>query len=67
MAQFTDETPMPIGTHKGKPMSEVPDDYLRWFWNENREQYLNDEKLSDVTKSLMDYIEDNLDSIEVED
>ena len=22
---------MPIGKHKGTPLGEIPDDYLRWF------------------------------------
>jgi uncharacterized protein (DUF3820 family) len=27
----TSDTPMPWGAHKGKPLSEVPGDYWRWF------------------------------------
>lgn len=64
---FDDDSKMPFGQHKGKAMSDVPDDYLKWFWNENKEQYLNDEPLSQNTLSIMAYIEDNLDNIDVDD
>ncbi len=65
--EFTDESKMPFGTHKGKKLLDVPDDYLKWVWLENREQYLNEETMPVTTAALMKYIEDNLDSIEVDD
>lgn len=29
--EITDDTPMPFGKHKGKPMGEVPTNYLDWL------------------------------------
>lgn len=65
--EFNDDSKMPFGVHKGKIMSDVPDNYLVWFWNENKEQYLNDEKLPETTKGIMAYIEDNCDSIDIDE
>ena len=32
---LTDEDPMPFGrAHKGKPMKDVPVDYLFWLWTQ---------------------------------
>lgn len=30
-----DSTPMPFGTHKGKPMEDVPARYLLWLWEDS--------------------------------
>lgn len=43
---------MPFGAHKGKPMVEVPDQYLLWIWNENK-----------CNNDVREYIKDNLDAI----
>ena len=32
---YTDETPMPWGTHKGTPMGKVPPDYLLWLFKQD--------------------------------
>jgi hypothetical protein len=32
--EFTDDTPMPFGQHKGKPMRDVPADHLLWLLNQ---------------------------------
>jgi hypothetical protein len=33
MSRFlTDNDPCPSGMHKGKPMKDVPADYLAWCW-----------------------------------
>lgn len=65
--EFKDETKMPFGEHKGKSMADIPDDYLRWFWDKNKEEYLNDEIKYPSTVAIMKYIEDNLDSIDVDE
>jgi hypothetical protein len=31
---LTDQSPMPFGTHIGKPMEKVPASYLLWLWDE---------------------------------
>lgn len=31
-AELTDLDPMPFGAHRGKPMQDVPADYLHWLW-----------------------------------
>ncbi len=31
--ELTDESPMPFGKHKGKPMKTVDVSYLKWLWN----------------------------------
>jgi len=30
----TDETLFPFGKHEGKPLKDVPDDYLEWLYNQ---------------------------------
>ena len=30
-----DQSKMPFGEHKGKPLSEVPDSYLVWFYDQD--------------------------------
>lgn len=36
---MNDESIMPFGKHKGKEMINIPDDYLLWFWNQNKASY----------------------------
>lgn len=36
MSKLTDESKMPFGAHKGKAMANVPDDYLKWLWNNSK-------------------------------
>lgn len=56
--EFTDETLMPFGIHKNKPLSQVPDKYLLDFYNaKSRGEVYGD------GKKLYDYIENNLDAI----
>lgn len=56
---YTDKTPIPFGAHYGKPMEDVPDGYLLYFWNERREW------LKERHFGVYNYIKDNLDSIKV--
>lgn len=45
--QYTDETPMPFGKHKGTPLKDVPPSYLLWLYDnvptlhEGFKQYIN--------------------------
>jgi uncharacterized protein (DUF3820 family) len=49
---MTDDSKLTFGMHAGKPLSEVPDKYLLWLYENNKAH--GDLKL---------YIIDNLDSI----
>jgi hypothetical protein len=52
---MTDESPMPFGKYKGKKMSEVPDYYLLWVWD----------NIQDLRDPLKSYIANNLEAIRV--
>jgi len=52
MSVLTDESLMPFGKYQGKPMEDVPADYLMWLYD--------NEKCSEQVKA---YIEDNMDVI----
>lgn len=58
---MTDETPMPFGKHKGKPMQRVPADYLLWLWEGTNSPMLHKEK-----GGLANYIRTNFSAIEQE-
>ena len=57
-AYITDETLMPFGKHKGKPMIEVPASYLDWLRDE--------EWLEERHPGIAEYIKDNEDRIDIE-
>lgn len=50
MAELTDESPMPWGKHKGKPMKDVPIDYLNWLWWQGG--YLSDPVFAYIQRNL---------------
>ena len=52
MEKLTDESPMPMGKHKGEKMANVPAKYLIWLYEQ--------------TKPIIDYIEDNMDALNKE-
>jgi uncharacterized protein (DUF3820 family) len=52
---LTDNTPMPFGKYRGKPMIEVPAKYLLWLFNEGCDH-----------QGVKDYINDNLDALRKE-
>lgn len=52
MKQLEDLDPMPFGTHRTKPMQDVPASYLHWLW-------VNGKK-DDKTCPVADYIRRNL-------
>ena len=56
---LNDESPMPFGKHKGKPMSEVPADYLFWYWTNGGEQKKDRDPVAR-------YIDENLDALKQE-
>jgi len=52
---MNDNTIIRFGMHKGKPLGEVPADYLMWLYNEK-----------DCPNDLKEYIEDNMEALESE-
>lgn len=34
MIKLNDNDPMPWGMHKGRPMQDVPADYMFWVWTD---------------------------------
>ena len=50
-----DNSPMPIGTYKGQPLAQVPDEHFLWIWKTY--------KRSPNLTELFAYIEDNLEAI----
>jgi len=52
MSQFTDQTPMPWGKHKGTPMANVPKSYLLWLHGEG----VSDQRVSEYIKANLDAI-----------
>jgi hypothetical protein len=35
---YDDGTPMPFGKYKGERLADVPDDYLNWWFDKNRDR-----------------------------
>jgi hypothetical protein len=52
-----DLDPMPFGKYKGKPMQDVPANYLHWLWTSGKES--DDDPVSD-------YIRRNLNALKKE-
>ena len=48
MKKLTDESPMPYGKYKGRPMEDVPADYLIWLVDNQR-----------ASPEVMGYVEEN--------
>lgn len=57
--EYTDETPMPFGAHKGKPLEKVPANYLLWL-------HKNLQPNTPTNRLLLAYIKDNLDVLQKE-
>jgi uncharacterized protein (DUF3820 family) len=53
---YTDETLMPFGLHKDKPLNKTPADYLLWLYREGLRH-----------EPLKKYIEENLEVLEAEE
>ena len=56
--KLKDESIMPFGAHKGNEMANIPDNYLYWYWGENKEDYQKG-KLNGYGRRVMDYIRDS--------
>jgi len=54
---LTDIDPMPFGKHKGKPMQEVPADYLHYLWMNG---------LNKEDKPVANYIKQSLHALQEE-
>lgn len=57
---LTDDSLMPYGKHKGKPMQDVPADYLLWLYD----NALRSE--SATAEALRTYIDENRAALEME-
>lgn len=59
MTKLTDNCPMPFGPHKGTKMANVPDSFLKDFWETNKEVWIkNSPSLWTDGHDVMDYIRD---------
>lgn len=57
---LTDTSPMPFGKFAGKPMQDVPVEYMHWLWHGGmREKSIGE-------SSVADYIRKNLDALKLE-
>lgn len=55
--EFTDQTPFPFGNkHKGKPMQDVPAEYLLWCF----------ENMQNLEQGIKDYINANMQGLRQE-
>ena len=52
---YTDESLMPFGMHKDKPLVDVPASYLIWLYENNK-----------CNQPLKLYIEENMDVLQIE-
>lgn len=53
--ELTDESLMPWGMHQGKPMTDVPADYLVWLYENNK-----------VRGDVKRYIQANLETLKMQ-
>jgi hypothetical protein len=61
MTELTDQDPMPFGKHKGKPMSDVPAQYLWWLWTEGAKK-----NIKEGVDPVADYIRANIVALKTE-
>ncbi len=58
---YEDTTIIQFGMYKGSRIIDIPDNWLKWFWGENKKVYKSDPlDLDSSTLGLMQYIENNL-------
>ena len=60
--KYTDDSLMPWGQYREKPLSDVPDDYFLFLW-ERSKQFAPGTTARANNKPLFDYIADNIDAI----
>ena len=58
MIVLEDDSPMPWGVHKGKPMSDVPASYLHWLFTTGKKE--------DKVCPVANYIRKNLFALQKE-
>lgn len=60
--KYTDDSLMPWGAHKGKRLSDVPDEYFLFLWEESK-RFAPGTTARASNKPLFNYIADNIDAI----
>ncbi len=60
--KLDDNSPMPIGVHKGEKMEDVPCCDLLWFYTASKNGELEYE--SAATRAIAEYVEGDLENIE---
>lgn len=55
MDKLDDASPMPYGKHKGRPMEDIPADYLLWLVDNSR-----------ASPKVEEYVKENLDVLQKE-
>lgn len=63
---YNDNTIINFGSHRNKSLKDVPDDYLIKFWNRHKASFENGTLFFVHTRKIMEYIQDNLDSLDVD-
>ena len=61
---MTDDSLMPFGKHEGVKMANVPDQYLIWFFKENKVAFntqMGRQLMKPERLEVMEYIEDSFD------
>lgn len=56
---LTDDSQFPFGKHKGKPLSDIPVEYLHWFWH-------NGTCFNQDANDVKSYIQENMDALKEE-
>lgn len=64
--QLTDRDLMPFGKHKGKPMADVPAEYLDWLDGEITRSRMAGERQTRQTAEVHRYINENRKAINAE-
>jgi uncharacterized protein (DUF3820 family) len=60
MDELTDSSIMKFGTHKGKRLVDIPDQYFQWWYNCS---FYRPYSEGSFQKQLIKYIEDNAETI----
>ncbi len=62
---LTEQSPMPFGVHRDKPMEKVPASYLLWLW-EDEKLWESPEHHTDNQSAVYRYIVENFHALETE-
>ena len=63
---LTDDSPMPFGEHRTKPMKEVPASYLHWLWTTADRSKGSGRPAVTRYSPVFDYIEENMSALKKE-